>query len=63
MEENKLRDSEDEEDIMYGAPDDKVWTDKSFAQVESEMRGAIVENVIVSSLFEALLVCVFTLQS
>jgi hypothetical protein len=57
LEEKKLKDSEDEEDIMYGAPDDKVWTDKSFAQVESEKRGAVVDNDLVSPLYEALLVC------
>jgi len=58
IEENKLRESEEEEeDIMYGAPDDKVWTDKSYAQVESEKLGAAVENHLVSSLHESLRVC------
>jgi hypothetical protein len=57
LEESKLSDSEKEEDIMYGAPDDKVWTDKSYAQVESEKLGAAVENDLVSSLHEALRLC------
>lgn len=38
----------DSEEIMYGAPDDKVWTDKSHAQIELELRAENADDDIVS---------------
>eukprot|EP00521_Asterionellopsis_glacialis_P007507 CAMPEP_0195284274 /NCGR_PEP_ID=MMETSP0707-20130614/2524_1 /TAXON_ID=33640 /ORGANISM="Asterionellopsis glacialis, Strain CCMP134" /LENGTH=1069 /DNA_ID=CAMNT_0040343593 /DNA_START=15 /DNA_END=3224 /DNA_ORIENTATION=+ len=35
---NDNNDNEDDGDVFYGAPDDKVWSDKSHAQTEAEAK-------------------------
>jgi len=44
----KVDEDDEEVEIMYGAPDDKVWTDKSHAQIELENFGDKDDDEIVS---------------